>query len=635
MKYWLLFFSLILISRLQAQTYNPDAVNKKASETYTKALNLLQDGERKEVIPVLQKAISYDANFVDAYLSLGGVYGDLKDYANSVANYEKAISMDSIYTKYYLVYYSQNLAGLGRFSDALNAVNKFLTIEKLSDKSRNNALHLKSNYEFAIQYAATHKDADYEFAPVNLGDSINSPTSEYYPSFTIDDSILVFTRRGEGIEEDFVESKLTPTGYSKAEIIKGDINNEPSKGGINISQDGDWLLFAGNFAGQGFGNFDLYISYNTPNGWSEPVNLGANINTEFWESSPSLSPDKNALYFSSDRPGGYGGKDLYVSYRVNGKWMPAENMGPDINTAGDELAPFIHADNQTLYYTSNGLPGYGGTDIYMIKKTGDKTWSKPENLGYPINTIENEGSLFVAADGVTAYYASDRADTKGYLDLYKFTLKPDVRPTKTLYVKGYVTDAKTQKGLPCSVELSIDSSQQILNNIQTDETGFYFITLPFGKNYTFTVNRKGYLFYSDVFNLANKPSDSTYEKNISLQPVELNATVRMKNIQFASNSFQLQPVSMIELNKLIQLMNDNPSIKIQINGYTDNVGNDADNIKLSENRSKAVVDFLISKGIDAKRMTWKGFGETQPIADNSTEEGRALNRRTEFVITGL
>jgi len=310
-------------------------------------------------------------------------------------------------------------------------------------------------------------------------------------------------------------------------------------------------------------------------------------------------------------------------------------MGPEINTAGDELAPFIHADNQTLYYTSNGLPGYGGTDIYMIKKTGDKTWSKPENLGYPINTIENEGSLFVAADGVTAYYASDRADTKGYLDLYKFTLKPDVRPIKTLYVKGYVTDAKTQKGLPCTVELSSDSSQKILSDVQTDETGFYFITLPVGKNYTFTVNRKGYLFYSDVFNLADKPSDSTYEKNILLQPVELNAIVRMKNIQFPNNSFQLEPVSMIELNKLIQLMNDNPSLKIQINGYTDNVGNDADNLKLSENRAKAVVDFLVTKDIDAKRMTWKGFGETQPIADNSTEEGRALNRRTEFKITGL
>jgi outer membrane protein OmpA-like peptidoglycan-associated protein len=183
--------------------------------------------------------------------------------------------------------------------------------------------------------------------------------------------------------------------------------------------------------------------------------------------------------------------------------------------------------------------------------------------------------------------------------------------------------------------LHIDSSQQVLSNVQTDETGYYFITLPVNKNYTFTVNRKGYLFYSDVFNLADKPSDSVYEKNIALQPVEINATVRLKNIQFTSKSFQLEPVSMIELDKLVELMNENPTMKIRINGYTDNIGSDADNLTLSENRAKAVVDYLVSKGIDNKRLTSKGFGETQPIADNSTEEGRALNRRTEFIVTGL
>jgi len=634
MKYFI--FCSCLISVANAQKYNPETVNKKASEAYAEAINILQnDADVKNALPVLNKAIEYDAKFVDAYLSLGGVYGELKDYANSISNYQKAFAIDSDYSKYFLLPYSINLAGAGKFDDALTTINNFLTIPNLNEKSKKGALYRKRCYEFAVQYAASHSSADYEFVPVNLGDSINSARSEYYPSFTIDDSILVFTRRGEGIREDFVESIITPKGYSKATIIKGDINLEPSKGAINISQDGEWLLFAGNFAGKGFGDFDLYISYDTPTGWSEPINLGANINTEFWESSPSLSPDKNALYFSSNRPGGYGGKDLYVSYRVNGKWQSAENMGPEINTGGDEIAPFVHADGQTLYYTSDGLPGYGGTDLYVMHKIADKKWSKPENLGYPINTIQNEGSLFVASDGITAYYASDRADTRGFLDLYKFMLRPEIRPIKTLYVKGYITDSKTNKGLPCSVELSVDSSQQVLSNLQTDETGYYFITLPVNKNYTFTINRKGYLFYSDVFNLADKPSDSVYEKSISLEPIALNATVRMKNIQFASKSFELEPVSMIELNKLVELMKDNPSVTIRIDGYTDNVGNEADNLKLSDNRARAVVNYLVGKGIEAKRLTSKGFGELQPIADNSTEEGKALNRRTEFIVTGL
>lgn len=632
-----LFLLLLLIAvKLNAQTYDPEHVNKTAQSVYDVAVEQMQEGKLKESIPLIEKAIKLDANFVDAYLSLAGVYNELKDYKLSAQYFEIAKNKDTAYFKYFYLPYSISLAGLGRFNDALAAINNFLLISNLNDKSIKSGMFRKHCYEFAIDYAAKHLSSNYVFAPQNLGDSINTDHAEYYPSFTINDSTFVFTRRAEGIREDFMESTLQKNNYTKAKLIEGAINDQPSKGGINISQDGEWLIFAGNFPGKGTGDFDLYISYNTPNGWSEPENLGYSINTEFWESSPSLSPDKNALYFSSSRPGGYGGRDLYVSYRkANGKWAPAVNMGPQINTKGDELAPFIHADNSTLYYTSNGLPGYGGTDIYVTRKNADSTWGAPENLGYPINTIENEGSLFVASDGVTAYYASDRADTRGELDLYKFQLRDDIRPAKTLYVQGYVTDAVTKKGIPCSVELTNDLNQQIVTKIQTDETGFYFITLPIGKNYTFTVNRKGYLFYSDVFALNKKGEDTVYTKDISLQPVTLNATVALKNIQFQLNSFHLEPVSIIELDKLLQLMNDNPTIKILISGHTDNIGNDADNLKLSENRAKAVADYLISKGIDAKRLNWKGFGESKPVADNSTEEGRTQNRRTEFTILSM
>lgn len=637
MKIILFIACILYLSSTYAQSYNPEKVNAKAKLAYDKAVEFLQYGQAKEALPFLLKAVEFDKGYEDALLSIGAVYNELKDYKSSVEYYEKAFAIDNDYAKYFYNTYSISLAGLGKFEDALNAINKFLAIPKLNEKSIKSAAYRKNSYQFAVDYASAHAGSQYVFTPKNLGDKINSSKSEYYPSFTIDDSILVYTRREAGIEEDFIKSSLGSDGYTNGAMIQGSINEEPSKGAVNISQDGEWLVFAGNFPQKGFGDFDIYMSYNTPQGWSAPINMGADVNSEFWDSGPSISPDKNTLYFSSNRPGGFGGSDIYVCFRQpNGKWSEAINMGAGINTAGDDQAPFIHADNQTLYFTSNGLPGYGGSDLYVLRKDASGKWNdKPENLGYPVNTIENEGSLFVASNGEVAYYASDRADSYGGLDLYSFELRQDIKPLKTLYLKGYVTDTENHHGLPCSVELTNDADIKTVSRVQTDETGFYFIAMPAGNNYTVTVNRKGYLFYSDTINLSQKDALSTTERNIALQPVKLNASVTLKNIQFALNSFQLEPVSMIELDKLLQLMNDNPSITIQVNGHTDNTGNAAANITLSQNRAKAVVNYLIQKGIEAKRITFKGFGSLQPVADNSTEEGRAANRRTEFIITGL
>lgn len=630
---FLLFTALSLAS--SAQTYDADKVDKRAVNLYERALLRLQDDHAKEAIPLLKKAIETDPEYIDAILSLASVYGELKDYKTAIQYFETGRSLDTNYFRFFNLPYSINLAGLGRFSEALNAINQFLTSKDLSDRSRKSGEYRKRTYEFAIDYANKNPAGNYVFAPMNLGDSVNSEKSEYYPSITINDSMFVFTRRGEGVREDFFESTILPNKkFTKSKLINGDINLEPSKGAINISQDGDWLIFAGYNFKDGYGDFDLYISYYTPTGWSEPENLGRNINTESWESSPSVSPDKRALYFSSNRPGGYGGKDLYVSYRqANGKWGPAKNMGASINTAGDELAPFIHADNATLYFTSDGLPGYGNSDIFICRKGPGNEWSVPENLGYPINTIENEGSLFVGADGKTAFYSSDRSDSRGGLDIYTFELRSNVRPARTLYVKGKVYDVKTGKGLPSAVELIDNKNQKSVTNVQTDETGNYFITLPVGKDYTFSVNRKGYLFFSELYPLSDRDPDSTYDKDIPMRPIELNASLVLKNILFETNSAHLQQISLIEIDKLLQLLTENLTLKVQINGYTDNIGKPADNLTLSANRAKAVVNYLVSKGIDAKRLSYKGFGETKPVADNKTEAGRVQNRRTEFVVT--
>ena len=617
--------------------YDPEHVKAKAVQLYEKAIDLLKDGEIKEAMPLLAESIKIDTNFVDAYLSLAGAFGQLKKYDQAVNLYERAKAKDSSYFLLYELPYSINLAGQGNFDKALEAVNRFTTYPKLNDRSIKSAQYRKRCYLFAINYANTHKNTSYEFKPINLGDSVNTERSEYYPSVTVTDSLLVFTRLNrEEHREDFIESSITDHGFGKWREINGDINLETNKGALSVSQDGEWMIFAAELSSQAHRSFDIYVSYYTPQGWSEQQNMGPGINTEFYESGPTLSPDKRALYFTSDRPGGYGGRDLYVSYRQpNGKWSNAENMGPEINTAGDEQAPFIHADNQTLYFTSDGLPGYGNSDLFVVRKGADGKWGKPENMGYPINTIENEGSLAVSADGLTSYYASDRSDSRGGLDLYKFDLRSDLRPNRTLYVKGKVMDKKTGQTLPSSVELIDNQNNKTLMKVQTDELGAYFITLPTGKDYTFTVNRKGYLFYSEVYALNTKSADSVFVKDIYLQPVEMNVMSTFHNIRFTTNSYELPGAAMIELDQLVQVLKENISLKVEIGGHTDNVGKQEDNLLLSNNRAKVIVDYLSSKGIAIERLSFKGYGSTKPIADNNTEEGRSQNRRTTFTIIGL
>ena len=632
----ILFLALLLscICRAQAQFhYDPDKVSKKAGQLYSKALELAQNDDFKGGIVLLQQAVQADPRFEDAYLSMAGMYGELKDYQGAIDNYEKAKTIDSTYFMDYNLPYSINLAGKGAFEQALAAVGSFLTIADLNETSKKAGEYRQRSYRFALDYAAGHPATGYTFQPKNLGDSINSDVSEYYPTITIDGDKLIYTRRVKNFNEDFYESDKVNGVWQKSISLPGNINTNQNEGAQNISQDGQWLIFTGCNFPDGHGSCDLYISYLTADGWSTPENLGDSINTEYWESAPSLSPDKRDLYFASRQPDGYGGSDIYVSHRLlNGRWSSPVNLGPVINTAGDEGTPFIHADNQSLYFTSNGHPGYGGDDLFISRKTPDGSWGKPENLGYPINTIENEGSLVITADGKTAYYASDRADSRGGLDLYSFDMREDIRPAQTLWVKGKVFDRKTQRGLPSSVILTDLSNGRVISDLQTDETGNYLITLPKGKDYAFNVNRRGYLFYSENFPLSKEQGDTAFHIDIPLQPIEANAAIVLKNIFFDPNEFEIKPQSGAELNEVVLLMKDNPTLHIQINGHTDNSGKPADNKTLSENRARAVTNYLIAKGIAAARLSSRGFGDTQPVADNATPEDRAKNRRTELIV---
>lgn len=618
----------------QPGSYDPSKVNKKAVDLYEKALNTVTNGSNyKEGLALFYAAARQDPRYLEAYLSIGGIYGEWKQFDSSIRYYQIAKDIDSLFFQDYNLPYSINLAGNGEFQKAHSAVQSFLSLPYLNDKSRKAGEYRQRCYAFAIEYEARNPEKEYTFAPRNLGDGINTVFSEYCPAITLDGKKLTFTRKLNYTNEDFFESQFDQQSWSKAVTLPGEINTNMNEGALTVSQDGQWLIFTGCNFPEGLGSCDLYISYLTTEGWSTPQNLGNRINTEFWESTPTLSPDKRDLYFSSARPGGYGGIDLYVTHRLpNGRWTEPENLGPTINTAGNESSPFMHADNQTLYFTSNGLIGYGGDDLFLTKKEPNNTWSTPRNLGFPINTIQNEGTLVIAADGETAYYASDRSDSRGGLDLYTFVLRKDVRPLRTLWVKGKVYDRKTEKGLPSGVELIDLESRNVISRVQTDETGNYLITLPVGKDYAFNVNRRGYLFYSENFSLKEKQPDSTYNIDIALQPIEANATITLKNIFFGFNEYSLKPESQVELDRIVRLMTDNPTLRIQINGHTDNIGKAADNLRLSENRAEEVVNYLTQRGIQPERLAFKGFGATQPVADNNTEENRAKNRRTELKV---
>lgn len=619
-----------------SQWYDPDKVGKKAAKIYAQAYEEAVDGKYDESLAHIGEAIQLDPKFVDAYLSRAGIYADKKKYKASVQDFEKAFDLDSVYARTYLLPYSISLAGVGNFESALQRVNEFLETPRLNPQSIQAGNYRKKTFEFAVQYAKEHPSGNYVFAPRNLGPHVNSAALEYYPSITIDSSRLVFSRMS-GHDEDFYETTRTDSGWSLAKPMGGKINTNFNEGAQNLSQDGEWFIFAGCGYPEGEGSCDLYFCQKAKNGeWTIPENLGPVVNSEFWDSSPSLSPDKKDLYFSSSRPGGFGGKDLYVTHRTpNGKWTVPENLGPVINTPADESCSFIHADNQTLYFNSSGHEGYGLTDLFLSRKQADGSWGKPENLGYPINTIDDEGSLIVFADGKTSIYASDGADTYGGLDLYSFELRPDIRAERTIWVKGHVFDAKTRQGLPSTVELTDINKRIVVSKIQTDEDGGYLVTLPEGRDYAFNVNRKGYLFYSQNFSLTGKQADTAFHIDIPLQPIAKGSSVVLKNIFYATNKFQLEPQSQTELDKLVDFLKENPKVKIQISGYTDNVGTEKDNLALSTNRAKAVADHIIARGIPAGRVSYRGYGSLHPLSSNETEEGKALNRRTELSVVSV
>ena len=605
----------------------------KAKKAYAKAVEFYQESNDKKARQFVQSAIQQDANYLPSYLLLGQLEEEGGNIELAIDNYLKGISDNNPnnawgYWKVGMLYMQ-----IPNYLEAKRAFNHFLTFKNQSlEKIKSSKKEIK-NCEFSINAIANPKTIDFK----NMGNTINSEWEEYLPSISADGRLFVFTRRSPYkniISEDFYESEFINGKWTKCQNMGSSVNTTGNEGAQCLAPSGNLLFFTACDRDDGLGRCDIYYSIMRNGQWSDARNLGPNINSKHWESQPTISPDGRELYFVSNRPGGYGDMDIWKSVlSERGTFSKPVNLGSTVNTPYDEMSPFIHTDNQSLYFASNGHPGLGDFDLFLSRRDYPvASWQNPINLGYPINTLGVENSLIVASDGKTAYFASDKSGY-GQEDIFWFHLPKEMQSQQVAYLNTKVCDAETKTPMKSRVEIiDLSTGHVMISSFTYTKTGDFFTCLPANANYAVNIFKDGYLFHSENFSLDNQSALQALSLDIALQPIDKGSKIVLKNIFFDTDAYTLKSESEVELNTLLNFMENNENLEVEIEGHTDNIGAESHNLKLSENRAKAVFEYLVNNGIKAKRMTFKGYGSSQPISNNDTEEGRASNRRTAFRI---
>lgn len=614
-------------------------VKQDLKEKYKEALKITQSGDFAQASKKYAKILKDEPRFIDARIQLAACLEEAKSFQAAIDEYKNVLKIDTFYEVRVLFRLGMLEKQLELYEDAAYHYSRFISLYKGGAEIINKAKIDESSCRMIM----ASRSSKYEFKPENLGPGINGKTHEYLPCLTADGETMIFTRITSR-QEDFWVSHLVNGTWTLAKPLT-DINTNENDGAESISADGKTLVFTGCDYKDSKGSCDLYISYFKYGSWTKPVNMDSPVNSTAWDSQPSLSANGDILYFSSGRPGGKGRRNIWVSKKDNyGKWTTPTILPTPINNDFDAESPFIHPDGKTLYFRSNGLPSFGGYDLYLTRLNEDNSWSTPLNLGKGINTKGDEGTLIVDFNGVYAYYASDGKQIEGIEnfggnDIYKFKIPDNIKPFPVTYVKAKVTDQNTGKSLISKIQIEDLTSQKSYIQSETDENGDFLVCLPVGKSYALNVSKEKYTFYSAHFSLDSvKSKKDPYLLEIKLQKLDdkvkagKSTPVILRNIFFDSGSFVLKSESDFELKRLLDLLTANPGLKIRINGHTDNIGSESDNLNLSENRAKAVYTYLINEGIPANRLSYKGFGETKPMSSNETEEGRQSNRRTEFEI---
>jgi outer membrane protein OmpA-like peptidoglycan-associated protein/ribosomal protein L24E len=639
-------------------------ISKSAKKTFKKAIDDLHYGRYLEATKKLQKAVEDEPDYVEAWWVLADINSRytnrMRKRSLARQGYEEVIRICPAYEDYYAYFY------LGRIYFAAGEYKKARQMFEAFIKSDSDNIK-EAHLEEAEKQAAWAKFYDeiyshkVPFNPVKV-DKVSTPQyDEYLAIITQDNEYLYFTRRmpdtrvsGFSRENNYIERfcsarKTSSSTFEIGSPLPDPFNRQPNEGGATLTIDNKHMFFTRcKYMPNRYFNCDIYESEFIDGDWEDLGPLGPEINRpDSWESMPSVSSDGKTMYFVSNRSdGSFGGLDIYVTRKgADGKWTKAVNMGPAVNTAGNEKSPFIHTDSQTLYFSSGkrtekdgtvfyGHKGLGGYDIFYTRLDGKNSWIKPKNIGYPINSEKNDLGFFVSTDGRYGFFASNRFNKNGNWDIYSFELYKEARPQKVLLMKGVLRDEETKEVIEdASIEIKDLRTKKKISIPVDSRTGEYAFAVTFKNDYMVTVKKRDYVYVSKYISKKDVQYQVPVKIDFKLQKIKVGKPYKLEDIHFATDSDQLTPESKNIVESFYEFLIENPNIKIEIQGHTDNVGSDAYNKELSERRARTVYELLISMGVPANRMTYKGYGESMPVADNSTEEGRAKNRRTVFVIT--
>lgn len=633
MRLKIFFLSYCILSALflSAQT------DKKAERYYNAAIRLKAARDVDNACKNMELALQTDPAFADAYGLLGEWYFEAHKFPEAVETFRRATSHVQNGGMRFSRPLARSLIYAGMEDNALSVISTYATIKDSAEWNR-----LRAQAEFVRSSMWYQSVAQW---PVNLGIRINTEYPELYPSMAVDTQHLYFTRR-VNMDEDFYKADYDSCGgWLYARNMGAPPNSPDAESSQFISPDGHYLFFTRceNRSEDGFaeGGCDLLMAYRVANDspWTVAQPFGETINTPNYEGQPTTSPDCRELYFVSDRPGGYGGFDIWVSRFENGLWQLPVNMGPNINTAGNETAPYMNMDNQTFYFTSDGWPGMGGSDIFMSKKINDRTYTKAVNLGYPINTAFDEKSECMTLDGKTMYFSSDRNGPAGNFDIYAVPLEgiTKERPIPVSYITGVVYDSLTKVRLNYATIYICDAQKgDTLYQFQSNRgDASFIITLRLDRTYAIHTLRMGYNDVHDTVTFDKQYLQEPMQHNIVMLPYDYVTPINdsmLASVHFDVNKVELSDSDKAAIRDAISPWVGEKAFMLFINAYTDNTGTPMINEQLSYQRANQVSRFVTSLGIDETMITAKGWGEAKMIASNETPDGQRKNRRVEILI---